>query len=141
MFHNMICFLLLTGLIGASYYDLRYKEIPTIYLFGLWGFLFVMRIVENKGISKEILLGEVLGIILILISLVLKQSIGMGDGIVLCITGLIEGGLGNLTLFMNSLLIGVVVAVVLIFFKSYKRNNTIPFVPCILIAYIGRVIF
>ena len=87
------------------------------------------------------LAGVILGIALILLSKVTDGSIGMGDGIVFCLTGMVLGLAGNFSLLCTSLLLSGILSIVLVCARVVKRNDSIPFVPFILLAYGGMCLY
>lgn len=83
------------------------------------------------------LLGLVTGLLLLLLSKLLKGQIGFGDGIVICITGLCLGFRDNLGLLVLSLTIAAFISLVLLLFKKAGKKDTIPFIPFIFLSYLG----
>ncbi|BBF44546.1 leader peptide processing enzyme [Lachnospiraceae bacterium KM106-2] len=141
MFSHMMIAVLIIGLGIAAYWDFRYQEISAKYMLAFWITIFMMKLVSAEGFTVSILLGEITGGVLLLISRLFKNSVGTADGIILCITGIVLGGIGNLVLLFHSLLIGAIGCIFLMVFRSYGRKSTIPFIPCIFLAYFGSVIF
>lgn len=82
------------------------------------------------------LLGSLVGLGVILISLITRGKIGMGDGIILCITGISLGLWNNLELFLTALLLSAIISILLLATKRADRKKTIPFVPFIFIAFV-----
>ncbi|NLK28225.1 MAG: hypothetical protein GX306_07775 [Clostridiales bacterium] len=85
--------------------------------------------------------GATIGIVVILISLATGGKIGMGDGILLCVTGIGLGFWTNLELFALALLGAAIVSIVLLIFRLADRKKSIPFVPFLLISFILIKIF
>lgn len=83
------------------------------------------------------LLGLMTGLLLLLLSKLLKGQIGLGDGIVICITGLCLGFRDNLSLLVFSLTIAAFISLVLLLFKKAGKKDTIPFIPFIFLSYLG----
>ena len=80
--------------------------------------------------------GVAVGIFAVLTSLVTKGKIGMGDGLLLCATGLGLGFWGNLELFAIALLMAAVTSIILLMFRLADRKKSIPFVPFLLLSYV-----
>ena len=81
--------------------------------------------------------GIAVGVCLLLLSGLTRQSIGMGDGFLFCVTGVYLGGSKNLELLMMSLFYAALFALgVVIYRKTYKtqRKQRIPFVPFVFLA-------
>ena len=54
-----------------------------------------------------------------------KGSIGMGDGVLLVVTGVYLGGLGNLELFFTGLLLAACWSLGLLVFKRKRGKETV----------------
>lgn len=86
------------------------------------------------------LLGSSLGLAVILISILTQGKIGLGDGLILWVTGISLGFWSNLELFMIALLFSAILSIILLVAKKVNRKQCIPFVPFIFMAYIiGRI--
>lgn len=81
-------------------------------------------------------LGFMLGTIVIGISKATRGKIGMGDGLILCFTGVGLGFWGNLQLFALSLTIAAIVSIIMLMFRWADRKTSIPFIPFLLLGYI-----
>lgn len=102
---------------------------------------FIFEAIEGGMPDLFSLAGVILGIALILLSKVTDGSIGMGDGIVFCLTGMVLGLAGNFSLLCTSLLLSGILSIVLVCARVVKRNDSIPFVPFILLAYGGMCLY
>lgn len=80
--------------------------------------------------------GIAVGASVIVISLVTGGKIGLGDGMLLCATGIGLGFWGNLELFAIALLMAAVVSIILLIFRLADRKKSIPFVPFLLASYV-----
>jgi len=83
----------------------------------------------------ERLSGFAIGVGVLFLSKATAGKIGMGDGLLLCITGLGLGFWPNLGLFGIALLFAAIISIVLLVFRLADRKKSIPFVPFLLIAY------
>jgi len=84
--------------------------------------------------------GVVVGVAMILVSLFTAGKLGLGDGILLCATGLGLGFWGNLELLAIALLLAAIVSIVLLILRLADRKKSIPFVPFILLGYVFIII-
>ncbi len=129
------------GLLGVcSVEDIRKREIGVykIFLVGIAGvFLHIFR--EKIGIYN-LLAGMSIGLVLLLLGKVFKGSIGSGDGLILMDTGILLGLERNLELFLNGLLLAGVWALILWVFFRKKKEYEIPFIPFLLISYVGMLV-
>jgi leader peptidase (prepilin peptidase)/N-methyltransferase len=79
--------------------------------------------------------GGMIGLGVILISIASKGKIGIGDGILLCITGIGLGFWANLELFGIALFFAAMLSILLLVFRFADRKKSIPFVPFLLIGF------
>lgn len=84
--------------------------------------------------------GIAIGVCVIVISKITGGKIGMGDGILLCITGMGLGFWGNLELFGIALFFAAVVSILLLVFRLADRKKSIPFVPFLFFGYVFLLI-
>ena len=133
---NAVTVILLGLLILCSIQDLRTKKI------GLWililggGILCAMIPFQNSIALYDRIGGMAVGVTVILISLATGGKIGMGDGLLLCISGLGLGFWSNLELFALALFLAATVSIGLMIARLADRKKSIPFVPFMLIGYI-----
>jgi len=84
--------------------------------------------------------GLSIGIFVIIISLLTGGKIGLGDGLLLCITGIGLGFWSNLELFALALLIAAIVSIFLLSFRLADRKKSIPFIPFLFLSFLGLLI-
>ena len=120
--------------------DVRTKKIPLLWLgcFGMIGI--IINIFLPEYTVKEIAFGVVIGVALWGISYVTAGQIGNGDGLLFVVTGLFIGGINNFALLFWSTSFCAIAAGVLLFAKKVGRKDRIPFVPFVLLAYVGQVV-
>ncbi len=81
-------------------------------------------------------LGCVIGAGIILLSKITRSKIGMGDGLLLCITGLGLGFWINLELLGLALFLAAVLSIFLLMLGLANRKKSIPFVPFLFASYL-----
>lgn len=120
--------------------DIKRKQIrlnPVLF-FGILGIflhmLFRMQSIEN------ILLGMSVGVVLLFLSVLTGGRIGMGDAVLLIVTGIYLGLEKNLELFFCGLLLCSMWALGLMVLRKKNRKDSIPFVPFLLAAYMGMLV-
>ena len=91
--------------------------------------------VEHPSIAGRIG-GLSIGLAIVLLSKLTAGKIGMGDGILLCITGIGLGFWSNLELFGIALFLAAILSIVLLMLKMVDRKKSIPFVPFLFAGYI-----
>ncbi len=115
--------------------DFKRKEVTVTYilLFGIAGV--VLHLFYPNCSIYSILWGVLLGISVMVVSLLSRGSIGMGDGILLAVTGIYLGGYENLELFLVGLFLAGIWSLGLLVLKKKKRKEQIAFIPFLLVAY------
>lgn len=124
-------------LLLCSWQDMKKKKIP-VALIGIG----CLAILAYSFLAGEITIwsrvaGLSLGVILLILNPVTGGQIGIGDGL---IVGIIGAGLGfNRLAFILAygLLGSAVFSIGLIIFRKADRKVTIPFVPFLLLGYLG----
>ena len=120
--------------------DIKRKQIRLnpVLIFGILGIflhmLFRMQSIEN------ILLGMSVGVVLLFLSVLTGGRIGMGDAVLLIVTGIYLGLEKNLELFFCGLLLCSMWALGLMVLRKKNRKDSIPFVPFLLAAYMGMLV-
>lgn len=122
-------------LVICSFFDLEAKKVPKIILcIGLIeGIIFFLTF--NLSNWRSILGGFFIGVMLLLFSKITEETIGYGDGIILCCTGIILGFISNLELFLIALFLSAIVSVILLWTYHFSKRKTIPFIPFLTVAY------
>ena len=92
--------------------------------------LWQMQTIEN------VLFGMGVGGALLLLSVLTRGKIGIGDGVLLVVTGIYRGLEQNLELLICSLFICAVYALCLLVLRKRSRKDTVAFVPFVLISYV-----
>lgn len=122
-------------LAGLSGYDLKRKRVvvPVVVLFGAMAVLY--RLWCGNG-AFELLVGLVPGMLLLLVSYCTRESIGRGDGMVLCALGIYCGCRKILAILGMALLLAAMLAIVLLALRRVGRKTELPFLPCLCAAYL-----
>lgn len=115
--------------------DLAYMLIPNKVLLFFLPLFIGLRVLNPLDPWWSPLLGAVLGGGIILLIIILSRGgMGMGDMKLLAVMGVILGWQHTLITFMLACLIGTIIGVGLILTKKLKRKEPFPFGPSILIA-------
>ncbi len=116
--------------------DLRKKKIHLnlILAFGILGIVFHMLYQELT--IENIVLGMGVGGVLLLLSILTKGKIGIGDGVLLVVTGIYLGLEQNLMLLVTSMFICAVYALLQLLLRRKNRYDTVAFVPFVLVSYV-----
>ncbi len=123
----------------CSAQDIRKKEIRLnlVLFFGILGIFFHM-LFRMQSITS-VLLGMSIGVALLLAAVATEGRIGVGDGVLVTVTGVYLGLERNLTLLFCALALCGIWALALLALRKKKRSDTLPFVPFLLAAYIGML--
>lgn len=120
--------------------DIKSKKVSLIIVVTFMVFLVGM-LPFNKEISIiNGLLGSCVGICIMFISKITKGQIGIGDGLVLCATGIGLGMWDNLSILVYSLFLAAIYSIGLLSFRRANKKDTIAFVPFLFVAFIGVLI-
>ena len=91
--------------------------------------------VKNLSIGA-VFVGCIPGVLMILVSKVMSQSIGMGDGILVVLYGMVYGWEKTCMWLMNSFWLAAVIG--LIIGWIYKKSKMeLPFVPFMAVVHLG----
>lgn len=123
-----------------------YEDIKTRRLSGKGIFLFaivggIISVLFPAYRIGQILLGMGIGGGLLIMSLLSKGGIGVGDGIVVLISGIYLGVQENCFLLLLALLVSSLYSGILWIVKKVDRKQKIPFIPFLLVGYIMRLFF
>lgn len=108
-----------------------------VLLFGIVGV--VVHLLQRQISIYSILAGAVIGVLVMLLSKAGKGMVGIGDGLVLMVTGIYLGGTENMRLLCGGLLLTAICGLGLLLFFRKRRTDTIPFVPFLLLSYMGML--
>ena len=131
---------LLGMLVFCTIEDCRRKRIllGPVLLFGILGL--ILHLYYRNISIWNLLAGCLIGVILLLISKVTRGNIGIGDGLILIVTGVYLGFEDNSILFMHGLLFCGIWSLVLLVTKKKKGTDEVPFIPFLLLAYLKMLL-
>jgi len=138
--------LLVNGFTGLflfinGYLDWKKREISLVSLpvFGAAG------IGLNIGLQyqtfAELLGGMGIGGFLILIAFLTREAVGVGDGLLLMVMGIFLGFWETLTVLAAGLILCTCVTGLRILLHKIEKEERIPLVPFLLLAFLGGLIF
>lgn len=88
----------------------------------------------------DMLAGAAIGVVLMLIACLTGESVGMGDGLALMVSGIFLGFWGNLELLLMALFFAGAAALFLLIVKKKGRKYRLPFLPFLAVAYLIQLI-
>ena len=118
-----------------SVYDLLWKKVNVAATVAFGAVALAYRICAGTGVT-EVALGLLPGIGVLLLALVTKESIGIGDGMVVCVVGLFTGIKPVIAVFGMALLLCAVLAMVLLACRRAGKKTELPFLPCLCGGYL-----
>ena len=134
--------ILLPGLllVYTSITDIKERAISGIALIG-FSLAGLLCLFFGRTLSlPDSIFGALIGIVLAIVSLCTKGELGMGDALLLLVTGLFLGFERNLSLLLTALILSSIYSVfLLIRDRDIKREY--PFVPFLLAAYLLDIFF
>lgn len=134
---ELINLIVMIFLLFETYEDIKFHSISlnSLVCFGVTGIIVDL----FYDINIEIFCGFIIGTGIILLSIIFNGTVGLGDGMLFIILGIYLGG-RCFKLFIHSLFIASVVSVIMLLSGKNHRYE-IPFVPCVLIAYMEVMLF
>ena len=120
--------------------DIRYKKIVvwSAWLFGIFGIAYGLLAQEVTLI--QILISLIPGIIFLAISKATKESLGYGDGIIVLVMGSYIGISKLVGSLVLALIFAAIWSIVLLVFFRKKKQEEFPFVPFVLLGYLGGLL-
>lgn len=137
--HILFKVILFVWLLLCSLQDIRRQEISLMLIAGGFALLLIVSLVQGELSIWERITGASLGLVIILLYKATRGQIGLGDGLILSITGISLGFYINVVLVIYSLLFSAIFSILYILIKKASKKTTIPFVPFVFIASWGII--
>lgn len=138
----LICRLLFAGyLCVLTVMDIRRKRLNVLFL--LSGFILVIAggFCERNMPPLLFVTGGAVGILFLLTSRITEEAFGYGDSILILIMGSFLGFWNILSLLTAAFFMAAVFSGVMLVKKKFSRKSAFPFVPFLMIAYTGGMLF
>lgn len=131
-------FSILLLLLPSALLDIKQKKIwlPWLGAFFVESVVLLLIGVSNWNIF---VFGMLPGVVLIVVSIVTRGEIGLGDGYLVCVLGSLVGLKDIVNILTWAILLLAVTGIFLVVVKHWGRKSTLPFVPFLLVAYIMQV--
>jgi len=120
--------IMLFVLAGFAVYDMKTKTVSLVAVVVFAVSVLLYRFCMGTGIA-EIVAGVVPGTLLLLLAYATKESIGTGDGLMLCVLGIFCGWRRCLAVLGMALALSAVLAMVLLVCRRAGRKTEVPFLP------------
>lgn len=125
---------MLVVLMGFAAYDIKTKTISVVAVAITAVSVLWYRLYMGIGIG-ELIVGVLPGALLLLLAFATRESIGTGDGMVLCILGLFCGWRQCVAVFGMALVLSALLSMVLLLCHKAGRKTQLPFLPSLLGGY------
>lgn len=128
----LICFLGVN-----SWTDIRYRKVS---LCSVGAYLLVGIFYQclYRKEAAAMLLGLIPGILLVAVSKATREALGMGDALLMLVLGMYLGLWAAVEVLFAAMFLAAIWAGALLFVKKKGRDYEFPFVPFLLLAYVGR---
>lgn len=137
---KLLCVLELVFLAIEAIEDIKTQKLYLGRLmFFLLGALFLKILWLHESIA-EVIPGMSVGIILLGISYLSEEALGYGDGMVILVTGVLCGMKMTIVTVSIAFLVMTIIAMFLIVWKGFFYKARVPFVPCILVGFLGGLL-
>ena len=120
--------IMLAVLAGFAVYDIKTKSVSLIAIAVSAVGVLIYRLFAGTGMA-ELAAGLIPGLLVVMLAFVTKESIGIGDGLMLCVLGMFCGWRRCLAAFGLALVISAVFAMVLLVCRRAGRKTEIPLLP------------
>lgn len=129
----------------ASYMDIKYREISILLCIIFMVMGLGMGIAEcicqaecicKAGCIKQMIISTIPGVIMLFVSKVTNQGIGMGDGTVAIAIGVLLGYEKTVLALLVGFMIAGVISIILLVFKKATKSYELPFIPLLSVAVV-----
>ena len=130
----LVCMAVLAGI------DLKTKHVPVLLVALLGAGAVIYRFWTGAGIW-EMAAGAIPGALLLVTAICSRESIGIGDGLVLFVLGVFSGALQAVAVLGMALFLAAVMAGILLIIRRAGRKTELPFLPCLGGSYLLCVLW
>ena len=127
-------------LIVCTITDLKERKIYSTYCFVNIALALGVHICKKDMYWGYILGGIALGVMFLIVSIVSKEALGMGDALTILTMGIIGGIMISFELLLWAFIICAMVSFIGLFLKKSQLNSKIPFAPFLLVGGIANLI-
>ena len=128
-----ICLIIILGVICV--FDIKRKKIPVYMLIVLAAAGIISNFTVGEFDIEKRIIAILPGMILLIVSMITKQQIGYGDGMIILIMGLYIDIDDILSIVLSSFLLSSIAAIILMTVFKKKKNFEMAFSPFLLIGY------
>ena len=128
-----ICLIIILGVICV--FDIKRKKIPVYMLIILAAAGIISNFTVGEFDIEKRIIAMLPGMILLIVSMITKQQIGYGYGMIILIMGLYIDIDDILSIVLSSFLLSSIAAIILMTVFKKKKNFEMAFSPFLLIGY------
>lgn len=126
---------MLAVLIGFAAYDIKTKTVPVAAVVIIAVSVLLYRLCMGIEVL-ELAIGLLPGIVLLVLAFATRESIGTGDGLVVCVLGLFCGWRRCLAIFGMALVLSAMLSIILLVCRKVGRKTELPFLPSLFGGYL-----
>ena len=131
--------MVLALLVACAICDWKWREIP-LYLLIVMSVDVLILAIGCGGLRLGLRLGGALvGVLFFLIGKCTKEAIGYGDSWLMLLLGVYLGAMQLLQLLLIASVVAGVISLFFLWKKRWKKTVAIPFVPFLVVGYLGVV--
>ena len=135
--YELADWIVLILLAGCAICDWRKKEIPLYLLIVMSvNVLLLSFCVGGPSVGSRVG-GALIGILLFLVGRFTREAIGYGDSWIILLLGVYLGSMRVLELLLGASLLAALFSLFFLWKKHWKKKASIPFVPFLLVMYVG----
>lgn len=142
MVHNVKLLVLIAGIVTLAWKDYYEYKIPNEVILVMIGSRVLLMVWELLVLKKDffnevkesVIACVLIGIFLILVHLIFKNSIGMGDIKLMMVMALYQSFYGSFSSIFFSMIVICISGIVLMAAKKKNRKDVLPFAPAVLLG-------
>lgn len=120
----------------GSVFDIKTRRIPNIFIYSFSTLILVITLLSTNLPFNEHLYGLIPGAILLLISKLTKEAIGIGDCLVIALLGFVYGISLHIELLLIVFGLLLITSIMLVVLKKAGRKTSLPMIPFILASFL-----
>ena len=132
-----ICVVVFLGV--NSWIDIRKRQVSLL-LIGIFTVCGVIWTIYGKESVLDVLLCAGTGLIVVGVSILTEGAVGMGDGWLIMALGTVVGPAEFFTMIFTAFMCSAIYAGVMLMIFRKKGYTEIPFVPLLLLGYLGGIL-
>ena len=125
----------------ASWGDWKRREISVNLLIVMSVFVIGSAFLLKRNSLLSVLGGIAIGLFFVYLSYITEEKIGYGDSWLIGVLGVYLGGTALLELMLIASLAASVCSLVYFACHGWNRNHALPFIPFMMVAFVGVLLF